>query len=506
MNELERSIAMLFNSWQFLVFFPIVLIFYYILPQKARKYFLLLASLFFYMNWSASYVFLILFSIVATYFGGIFIERINVSNRQEAQKTKGKKAVLTAVLAVNLFLLFLFKYFNFFFARLFQVINFSGLELEVPYLNLLLPVGISFYTFQALSYTIDVYRGTIKAEHRFVNYALFVSFFPQLVAGPIERSKNLLPQIDDLSGFDFNNFKQGLKIMLFGFFQKVVLADNISVVVNTVFNDANNYFGAQVFIASLLFAIQIYCDFSGYSLIAIGCAKCMNVKLMQNFKNPYFARSIKEFWSRWHISLSLWFKDYLYIPLGGNRKGTLRTYINVFVVFVVSGLWHGAELTFLFWGFLHGFYQIVGSVTNNARSKMRKALHINENKAFYNIYSRLITFFLAAFAFIFFRANSMSESVVIVKNMLNLKYYALEYFNITSLGIDNTQAIVIIVGLVFLFICSYLQYTGKYVKLGEKTPAPLKWAGYILVVNLILIFGNYGPASSSASEFIYFQF
>ncbi len=496
---------MLFNSWQFLVFFPVVLIAYYILPQKARKYFLLIASLYFYMNWSASYVVLILFSIVATYLGGIFIERINENKKPQSEKIKAKKTVLISVLAVNLAILFVFKYFNFFFARLFQVIGLVGLELQVPYLNLLLPVGISFYTFQALSYTIDVYRGTIKAEHRFVNYALFVSFFPQLVAGPIERSKNLLPQIDDLSGFDFDNFKQGLKIMLYGFFQKVVIADNISAVVNTVFNDVQNYYGAQVLMASVLFAVQIYCDFSGYSLIAVGCAKCMNVKLMYNFKNPYFSRTIKEFWARWHISLSQWFKDYLYIPLGGNRKGALRTNINVFIVFAVSGLWHGAELTFLFWGFLHGFYQIVGSLTNNVRAKMRKALHINENKAFYNIYSRLITFLLAAFAFIFFRANSMGESVVILKNLLNLQYYSAQYFNLSNLGVDNTQAVVILLALLLLFVCSYLQYTGKYESLSKITPAPIRWAGYIAAVNLILIFGNYGPAGT-ASQFIYFQF
>ncbi len=497
---------MLFNSVQFLIFFPVVLLLYYVLPEKTRKYMLLIASFYFYMSWSFNYVFLILFSIIVTYLGSIYIDKINASDKQEKSKKRSKNLIILTVLSTNLLILFVFKYFNFFFARLFQIINFTGANLQAPYLNWLLPVGISFYTFQALSYTIDVYKGTIKAERRFVNYALFVSFFPQLVAGPIERSGNLLPQLNNLKGFDFENFKQGLKLMLFGFFQKIVIADNIAAIVNTVYENPSDYYGAQILIATVLFAFQIYCDFAGYSNIAIGCAKCMGIKLMQNFKTPYFARSVREFWRRWHISLSTWFKDYLYIPLGGNRKGKTRTYINIIIVFAVSGLWHGAELTFLFWGLLHGAYQIIEILSEKHLSRAKTVLKIKENGILNRATSLLLTFVLVDFAWIFFRANSLSDSIIILKNMFNFDYYTSQYFDITALGVDERQAIIILVSFAILFVCSYLQYSDKTAKLSAKIPEPLKWAGYIAAVNYVLVFGNYSLNSDVAQQFIYFQF
>ncbi len=497
---------MLFNSGQFLVFFPIVLILYYVLPQKFRKYFLLIASFYFYMCWSAQYIVLILISIIITFLGGIFIQKTNDNKAEENIKRKHKNLILFGVLSSNLLILFVFKYFNFFFSRLFQILGFIGLNFDEPVLNLLLPVGISFYTFQALSYTIDVYRGTIKAENRFVNYALFVSFFPQLVAGPIERSGKLLPQIDNLKGFDYSNFTDGLKLMLFGFFQKVVLADNIAIAVNTVYNDVNNYFGAQVLIATVLFAIQIYCDFAGYSNIAIGCAKCMGIKLMQNFNTPYFASSVKEFWHRWHISLSTWFKDYLYIPLGGSRRGKLRTYINVIIVFVVSGLWHGAELTFVFWGLLHGIYQVTGEIFSPVKAKISNTLQFNKHSVIYKISTCLVTFIFVDFAWIFFRANNLSESFIVIKNLFNLNYYSFDYFNLTLLGLTNTQSIVIVIGILVLFIASLMQYNNTITSLSQKIPSPLKWAGYIIAVNVVLAFGSYGTMPGAGAQFIYFQF
>jgi alginate O-acetyltransferase complex protein AlgI len=342
---------MLFNSIQFLIFFPIVVILWFQLPQKWRNIFLLLASYYFYMCWKTEYLVLILLSTGVDYFAALKI--------QKSARMKKKKALLYLSLLINLGLLFGFKYFNFFSESMESFFKHINIFYETPHFQVLLPVGISFYTFQTLSYTIDVYRSKTHAEKNFIDFALYVSFFPQLVAGPIERSYRLLPQIKKKHTFSRVRLYSGLRLMLWGFFQKVVIADRLAYYVNEVYNHSDLYHGWTIWVATFFFAFQIFCDFSGYTDIARGAARILGYDIMLNFRRPYFARSIRDFWQRWHISLSTWFRDYVYIPLGGNRVVRWRWYYNLLLTFVISGLWHGANWTFLFWGALHGLYLIL---------------------------------------------------------------------------------------------------------------------------------------------------
>lgn len=313
---------------------------------RIRNIFLLAASYFFYMNWEPVYALLLLSSTAITFFAAIGIDRVT--------ERKKKKAFLVCSLVANLTILFFFKYYAFVAENITSLLNTVGLAVEFPHFHLLLPVGISFYIFQALGYSIDVYKGKVAVERNFFTYALFVSFFPQLVAGPIERSTNLLPQFHEKKVFSYENIMSGVRLMLWGYFLKLALADRCGLYVDPVFNNVPYHNGSSFFIASLLFAFQIYGDFAGYSLTAIGAAKAMGFNLMENFRRPYLSMSVSEFWHRWHISLSSWFRDYVYIPLGGNKKGRVRSYINVLATFILSGAWHGANWTFIVWGTLHG--------------------------------------------------------------------------------------------------------------------------------------------------------
>jgi len=342
---------MLFNSIDFLIFFPIVTIAYFLIPHRFRYLWLLFASYYFYMCWNPKYALLMATSTVITWASGILIDRANnKKNKTEQEKTKEKKLWVALSFISNLAILFFFKYFDFALANVNAVLAQFNFELIQPAFDVVLPVGISFYTFQALSYTVDIYRKEIYAEKNILKYALFVSFFPQLVAGPIERSKNLLVQFNKEHHFDYKRVKNGLLLMLWGFFMKLVIADRVAMVVDQVYNNYTQYAGFEIAIATVFFAIQIYCDFGSYSNIAIGAAQVMGFTLMENFRQPYFSKSVAEFWRRWHISLSSWFRDYLYIPLGGNRKGKVRKYINLMIVFLTSGLWHGASWHFVVWG------------------------------------------------------------------------------------------------------------------------------------------------------------
>jgi D-alanyl-lipoteichoic acid acyltransferase DltB (MBOAT superfamily) len=341
---------MLFNSAQFLIFFPIVTLVYFVIPEKIRYIWLLLSSYYFYMCWNAEYALLILTTTVITYFSGILIEKIKKSDAGEAGKTRKKKMVVSLSVVCNLAILFYFKYTNFALAVMGDIFSRVNIQMNIPQFDVILPVGISFYTFQALSYTMDVYRDDIYAEKNFFRYALFVSFFPQLVAGPIERSKNLLKQLAVPKKFDFDMAREGLLLMLWGYFLKMVLADRIAIFVDTVYGEPETYAGYYLILATVFFAFQIYCDFAGYSTIAMGAAKILGINLMGNFDAPYLSVSVAEFWRKWHISLTSWFKDYLYIPLGGSRKGKVRKYVNKMIVFLVSGLWHGASFAYVIWG------------------------------------------------------------------------------------------------------------------------------------------------------------
>lgn len=405
---------MLFNTAGFLVFFIIVLTVYWIMPKQVRYIWLLAASYFFYMQWNAKYVFLLLFYTLITYFAGLYIEKV------QGEEYKGRKTCIIFCIAVCIGLLCIFKYANFGISILNKGLTMADLNMIDWTSALILPVGISFYTLQTLGYLIDVYRGDIYAEKNLLRYALFVSFFPQLVAGPIERSKNLLKQLGKPKTFSYDNLRKGLLIMLWGMFIKVVIADRAAVLVDTVYGDIDTYKGLYIFIATLLFSIQIYCDFHGYSTIARGVALTMGIHLVDNFNAPYFSRSVKEFWRRWHISLSSWFRDYVYIPLGGNQKGDIRKQMNLLIVFGISGLWHGASIAFIFWGLLNGIYQVVADMIRPLKNAVRKRWGW-EARFSSNLLGTISTFLLVSFAWLFFRAGEMDISLQMIDNMLSVR-------------------------------------------------------------------------------------
>ena len=410
---------MLFNSIDFLIFLPIVLVIYYIIPMKYKHIWLLISSYYFYMCWNAKYVLLIFVSTVITYLSGILIDKVEKTWPDVNDIGKYKKLILALSFVSNLGILFYFKYINFTLDIVTRVLSKMNISMNVPVFDVILPVGISFYTFQALSYSVDVYRGEVAPEHDFFRYALFVSFFPQLVAGPIERSKNLLTQLREPRKFDFGYAFDGILLMLWGFFLKIVLADRIAIFVDTAYGDCEHYQGIYLIVATVLFAVQIYCDFSGYSSIAMGTAKLLGIELMDNFNAPYLSTSVADFWRRWHISLTSWFKDYLYIPLGGSRRGTFRKYINKMIVFILSGLWHGAQLTFVVWGAINGLYQVIGEVLMPIRKKVSDIIGINRNSEGVYALSVLATFALVDFTWIFFRADSLGRAIYIIKSILN---------------------------------------------------------------------------------------
>ncbi len=387
---------MLFNSLEFLFFFLISIIAYFLTPFNYRWIWLLLASYFFYGWWKIEYLGLIMLSTIVDYVAAIRISK-STSKRK-------KKLFLFSSLFLNLGLLFFFKYFNFFSLNLQSFSELLGYKINAPVFDLLLPVGISFYTFQTLSYTIDVYKGVTNAERHFGIFAVYVSFWPQLVAGPIERSQHLLPQFRVKHDFNYDRLRAGLIRILWGFFKKLVIADRMAILVNEIYNDNPDVGGGMYILATFFFAFQIYCDFSGYSDIAIGAARIMGFNLMENFNKPYFARSIQDFWGRWHISLSSWFRDYVYIPLGGNRVMKWRWYYNLFITFLISGFWHGANWTFIIWGAYHGVLLIIPHIF---KIKI---------KGWYTV---IPIFLLVCLGWLFFRANNLEHVFVILKHIIS---------------------------------------------------------------------------------------
>lgn len=488
---------MLFNSFTFLVFFIIVTAVYYILPYKTRWLLLLAASCVFYMAWNPYLVLLILFTILVNYISAIKIYYLKGKRR--------KKQILTICMLINFGLLFVFKYLGFMNDTVISIAEAFNLNWPIKVVNIILPMGISFYTFQASSYTIDVYKGKIGPEKHFGIYALFVMFFPQLVAGPIERSENLLPQFYKRHKFDAERIVSGIRIMLWGFFKKIVIADRVSIAVNTVYNSVADYKGLYLALATLMFAFQIYCDFSGYSDIAKGCARVLGFDLMDNFLNPYLSKSIKEFWKRWHISLSSWFMDYVYIPLGGNRKGEGKKYRNLLATFLVSGLWHGANWTFVLWGGIHGIYQILSGIMSGLRAGRNKKIGLNNNKIT-NCFNILITFTLVCFGWIFFRANTASDAVYVIKNTLvgfrgwADKQYIYEV--ITGMGLNLYEMAVVAAALMFMVITEILSGKRAVYDVIESKNAVIRLIFYIITATFILSAGVFYEAGA----FIYFQF
>ncbi len=497
---------MLFNSLQFLVFFPIVCLVYFVMPKKARWTWLLVASYYFYMCWNAKYALLMFLSTFITWGSGIFITRFNSLEDEKKRRTMKNLTVAVSFVS-NLAILFFFKYFNFVIDNLNTVLQACGMSVLNPSFDVILPVGISFYTFQALSYTMDIYRGEIKCEKNLFRYMLFVSFFPQLVAGPIERSKNLLGQLKEPKSFDFIRVRDGLLLMFWGLFQKLVIADRVAIIVNTAYNSYTEHGGTELLLATVCFALQIYCDFSSYTDIARGAAQVLGFNLMDNFKQPYFACSIAEFWRRWHISLSGWFKDYLYIPLGGNRVGTIRKYLNIMIVFLASGLWHGASWNFILWGALHGLYQILGALTLGARECVCRLLSINRKSHGHRIIQRLITFALVTFSWIFFRATNIGEAFTIVgKIFAEPNPWIFSTDKIYELGLDAKQIFVGIIAVIVLITVSVLHY--KKISIRRDLLSNniiLRWSTALALIFAVIIFGIYGPGYNE-SQFIYFQF
>jgi len=431
------------------------------------------------------YILILGFTIVIDYFAGLWLE-----------KTEGKirKYFLVASLIANIGVLAFFKYYGFLNENLSAFLNVIGYKNTIPNLSIILPIGLSFHTFQAMSYTIEVYRKKHKAEHHFGIYALYVMFYPQLVAGPIERPQNLLHQFYEKHYFEYHQVVEGLKLMLWGFFMKLVVADRLALYVNAVYNNPEQHTGQTLALATVFFAFQIYCDFAGYSSIAIGTAKVMGFNLMTNFNRPYFASSISEFWKRWHISLSSWFRDYLYISLGGNRVKVPRMYFNLFFVFVVSGLWHGADWTFIIWGALNGLYLIFGLLTRKLRLRFNHSIYLDRFPRILNFLQIIITFFLACFAWIFFRANNSSEAFNIID-----KIFLAEgplYIGTPSVLIYSAMAIIIL-----LFIEIKKEYFDQNLSFFHHENSWVRLLSYAGIILFILLFGVF-----DGGQFIYFQF
>lgn len=480
---------MIFTSLQFLLFFPAVCVLYFLLKGRRASAMLLAASYVFYMAWEPSYSLLLIFKTLLSYFTALRMDA--------AEDQRSRKRWLMVSLVGYLGLLFFFKYFNLFSWSSEVVLGWLGFDLKLPRSGFLLPVGISFFTFQALSYSIDVYRRVRPAESDLLIHSLYVSFFPQLVAGPIERSTTLLPQLQHTFPFDYRRVVSGLQLMAWGFFKKLVIADRLADYVDQVYSDPTAFDGMHLTVATVFFAYQIYCDFSGYSDIAIGASKVLGYDLMENFRQPYFSASVQGFWRRWHISLSTWFRDYLYIPLGGNRVPLLRRHANLFIVFLLSGLWHGASWTFVVWGALHGFYMVFGDVTRQWRLGLARSLGLTRVPALRRALQVATTFILVDIAWIFFRADSMGDAFHVLTHLhvgwatagdLYLGLGAYEFWlGVTAVAIMETA--------------HFFQRSVRLRDAIAEMPVFVRWSLYYGCVMGVLFFGKTG-----AAKFIYFQF
>ncbi len=479
---------MLFNSLEFALFFPLVVALYFLSAHRHRVGLLLLASCVFYMAFIPAYILILGVTIAIDYAAGILIE--------QAEESRKKTYMVVSVVATCL-VLFIFKYFYFFTDTFIGTAGLLGWKLTGPSLHIILPVGLSFHTFQSLSYVIEVYRGRQRAEKNVLVYATYVMFFPQLVAGPIERPQNLLHQFHERHDFDYARITSGLKRMAWGFFKKLVVADRLALYVNDVYASPQDYNGTQLTIATVFFAYQIYCDFSGYSDIAIGSARVLGFRLMENFNNPYWSRSIAEFWRRWHISLSTWFRDYVYVPLGGSRAGTRYWYRNLLITFAVSGLWHGAAWTFVLWGVLNGIYLVSGIATKPARERFWSAVGLRQDGFARSAVGILATFALICAAWVPFRANSLEDA----------GYILTHFWRDWSIGNIGTpqfllrQLPVAVLAIVALESVQFLHSRVSLTTVMASRPVAFRWSVYAGFVIGIVLFGVYRQ-----TQFIYFQF
>jgi alginate O-acetyltransferase complex protein AlgI len=483
---------MLFNSLEFAIFFPIVALLYFGLPHRWRTLHLLVASCIFYMAFIPAYILILAVTIVIDYAAGIWIER--------SEGPRRKQLLVVSVVATCL-VLGIFKYFYFFTDNFVGFVGLFGWQLTGPTIDIILPIGLSFHTFQSLSYVIEVYRRRQKAETKFVTYATFVMFFPQLVAGPIERPQNLLHQFHEHHRFDYDRVVSGLKRMAWGFFKKLVIADRLALYVNDVYAAPQNFTGLQLTIATIFFAYQIYCDFSGYSDIAIGSARVLGFRLMENFDRPYASRSISEFWTRWHISLSSWFRDYVYIPLGGNRVAKSRHYINLLITFSVSGLWHGAAWTYVIWGSLNGVYLILGQAKGNWRQRVERWSAGTTVGSVLRWVSQALaiisTFALICIGWVFFRASTLADAWYILSHL----WTNWDFSRIATEQFLLRQMPLALAAIVLLEVAQYLHSHRSLAIRFAQLPMLLRWPAYLSLVLGIAMCGVY-----RSSQFIYFQF
>ena len=488
---------MLFNSLHFLVFFPVVLGLYFGLPARWRGPLLLAASYYFYLSWKPVYGLLLAATTLLDYLSGVRMGRL-ATKRQ-------RRPWLYLSLASNLGTLFIFKYFNFFWGAAGELATVLHLPFVAPALALALPVGVSFYTFQSVGYVVDVYQGRLPAETNLGRFALFVAFFPQLVAGPIERGAQMLPQFRRAHGFDYGRVASGLRLMAWGMFKKVVIADRLAQMVTPIFDHPRQYQGLPLLLAVAGFTLQIYTDFSGYTDLARGAARVLGYQMVLNFRQPYFAASVGDFWRRWHMSLSGWFRDYVYIPLGGNRRGPVRRYGNLFAVFLLSGLWHGASWTFVVWGALHGFYLVAEGLTQPARAALARGLGLAARPRLLHGLGVAATLALVAYAWIFFRANSLADAWYVSTHLFQgwgqlTRHEAVLTVGHFLLNYPPEAAVTLAAVALLLAVDLRLELPALAARWGRPVPA-VRWAGYAALLLAILLFGFF-----NSTQFIYFQF
>jgi len=498
---------MLFNSIDYLFFFPIVLLIYYLIPHKVKHVWLLLASYYFYMCWNAEYALLIFSSTVVTYVCGLALEKIKQAEGKGEAKRRCMKVAVFVTALLNFSVLFYFKYTNFVLYTVKKGFGLLGIHVDIPSFDVLLPVGISFFTFQVVGYVIDVYRNETSAEKNFVRYALFVSFFPKLVSGPIERSENLLNQLKEIKSFNVFRVKSGLLTIAYGLFLKIVIADNISNIINPVFSKVEEYGGMELLVAAILFAFQVYCDFEGYTKMAIGSAELLGYHLLENFRAPYLAISVKDFWRRWHISLTSWFRDYLYIPIGGSKQGKIRKQVNTLIVFLCSGLWHGAAWHYVLWGGLNGLLSVGDDLLTPIKKRWSSCFKMGEKSLMYRTVCRLITFILIDITWVFFRADSVRDAIYILVSVVkDFRFIWFTNGGFATLFLSEREMMIIMLSLLILFLVDYLRERGNNIKtIIFSWNIVFRWMFYWMCFMIILYWGAYG-LDYEQKQFIYFQF
>ncbi len=507
---------MILTSIDFICFLAIVVSIYYSLPHRFRWLLLLAASYYFYISWEPGYAVLLLVSTIIDFTAGLLMGKASTKSR--------RKVIFLAGIIFNVGLLFIFKYYNFFADSLKSLTAHFNIFFPIPHLNLLLPIGISYYTFKKIGYLIEVYRQNQEPEKHFGRFALYVSFFPGIVAGPIDRAKKLLPQFAKRIDFDYQQVTDGLKLMAWGFFKKLVIADRLAVYVNQVFNHLGRYEGVPLILAVYCFSFQVYCDFSGYTDIAIGAGKIMGFRMMENFDRPYLARSVPDFWKRWHISLTSWLMEYLFLPIAYAVSGKIKSarllhikaetwsyFIGVICTMLLCGIWHGAAWTFVFWGLLHGVYLLLSYITKKTRKGIRKSLKIRKNSILHKCFGIFITFNLVSFSWIFFRAKTFSHAEYVIKHLFTgVPEFIAQTVSVglsplrlvlEKMGITPGDFIIVVIALGILFLAELLSRDGVIFSLFSKKPVWLRWSIYYLIVFYIYFFGKF-----TATEFLYARF